>query len=439
MARRAFAWLIASHAIIDMFPMYITSLMLVWTRNLELTEAQTSFIYMATPIFSGACQPFFAWLGDRYDSRLTGPAGMTLGALCIGSLGFAQTFWQFIALQILGVIGTGMYHPVSTALAGQTGSRALRPGKPGGRALAIGIFISAGMLGHTVGPIVATRLNHAFGTPIPIAWTIIPALLVAFALLITTRRIPHRHDNHADLHASIDPVEARRRWLAVINLAAQNALRFISNVAMFILFNTWAGMHFRLLAAKEGSGVSQAEVADLGAEVSANLAACMTIGMGVSVVLTGRLIAPGRERLPLVALSMIGAVFMGAIGFVGDAFAPFGLTNHLTMLPVYLCAALAPVGFFSTFPIATSLAQRLMPARTGLVTSMMMGMGWMFSALSTPLSILFFGGVALNKAQHLPAWRIDIAFLGFATLLVAAGLLALALPRDLLAKAADEH
>ncbi len=47
--------------------------------------------------------------------------GLAIGALCIGSIGLAQNFWQLIALQIVGVIGAGMYHPISTALAGREG------------------------------------------------------------------------------------------------------------------------------------------------------------------------------------------------------------------------------------------------------------------------------------------------------------------------------
>ena len=134
--RATYAALLASHAFIDIFPIFFTSLMIVFEERFALTGGQKVAIYMTTPIFSGSLQPFFAWLTDRFDTRLCGPIGLALGALCCGSIGFAQNFWQLIALQMVGVIGTGMYHPIMTAVAGRLGGQIVR-----GRALAIGVFI----------------------------------------------------------------------------------------------------------------------------------------------------------------------------------------------------------------------------------------------------------------------------------------------------------
>ncbi len=110
-------WVItSSHALVDVFPMFITSLMIVLQARLALTGWQETVVWVATPVFSGLFQPLFAWLGDRYDTRLAGPAGLAVAAVCIGSIGFAQNFWQLLALQIVGVIGVGMYHPAAAAV-----------------------------------------------------------------------------------------------------------------------------------------------------------------------------------------------------------------------------------------------------------------------------------------------------------------------------------
>ena len=153
--RVAYWIVVATHALIDIFPMFIIALMIVLNERLAFTPLQETLVWIALPIFSGGCQPIFAWLGDRFDTRLAGPIGLATGAICLSSIGFATTFWQFFALEIVGVIGVGMYHPAAVAVAGQIGSRALVHG----RGFAIGIFVTAGMVGHTLGPLIATRVN----------------------------------------------------------------------------------------------------------------------------------------------------------------------------------------------------------------------------------------------------------------------------------------
>lgn len=458
-ARRGLYTLLLSHTLIDIYPIFFTSLMLVLRERLTLSEWQVAAVFMASPIFSGLGQPVFAWLTDKYDSRLAGPGGVALGALCIGSIGFAQNFWQLLALQIVGVIGTGMFHPVGTAVAGQAGTRVVSSKGPrsNGRAVAIGLFIAAGMVGQSVGPIIATRTTEHFGMP-ALAWLIAPTLIIACVLHAMIRRIPHRHQNHRAIGGSVPADEARLRRRTVGILTVQNCLRFTANVGMFVMFNVWADSVIRGSAAAQraaeaailkaqAAGLDAAAIVEAGnkaiatqgSHLAANLSASMTIGMGIGVFSAGRLFQPGGEHRPLLVMSMIGAAAMAALGPVGALIARSGDFGFIAMLPMYLCAATAPVGFFATFPLATSLAQRLLPGHTSLVSSLMMGVGWAASSLATPLAMLFFGGVTLSAAAALPATRINAGFYGFASLLVLAGLLSLALPRWLLGKVASER
>lgn len=419
-----FTLLFVSHAIIDVFPILFVTLMLPLREGLNLTELQERFVYMATPIFSGALQPIFARLTDKYDTRLCGPLGLVIGAVCVGSIGLAQNFWQLAVLQVIGVIGVGMYHPITTALAGQAGSRwSIKNGS--GRALAIAVFISGGMLGHAIGPVIGSWINDAYGMT-HLVWLIPPSLLIAIWLHVALRKTPHRHGHHAELRAGFDDAESMRRWGVIGVLTLQNALRFTTNVGMFLLFNTWMESKIQdnpALAAKH-----------VGYLISA-----MTLGMGVAVLFAGRLSRKGRELAPLFWLSMIGAAFVATLGLVGDALVGDAEPTAAALIPMYACAALTSVGFFATFPIATSLAQRLQPGHTSLVTALMMGVGWSFSALHAPLGVLFFGGVNLNEAASLPPERINNGFFGFAALLVVAGVLTLFIPRQMVRDAASAH
>ena len=439
-ARVTYATLLASHAFIDIFPIFFTSLMIVFEERFALTGAQRVTIYMITPIFSGALQPLFAWLTDRFDTRLCGPVGLALGAVCCASIGFATTFAELIALQIVGVIGTGMYHPIMTAVAGRLGGRLVT----GGRALAIGIFIAAGMLGQSVGPILSTQINKAFGMQ-HLVWLIIPGLLLALVLHVMVGTVRHRHDGHAAHHATLTPDARRERWRLVWLLTVQNALRFTTNVALFNMFNEWATRKIvaapALLADQAMRASAERAVAANKAVIVGNLSSAMTIGMGVSVIVAPRVFKPGNEKRPLVWMSMIGALLVASIGLLGDAVVPspreltmvdgrFVVADPVTivqLLPVCVCAALASIGFFATFPISASLAQRLLPANTGLATSLMMGAGWAVSSVSALIAALVVHGSLTSTGAAAPAWRIHLGFAVFAGLLVLAGLLAAAM------------
>lgn len=436
-----FGTLLTSHTVIDVFPILFSSLLWPLQSRLDLTSSQVTAVIMATPIFSGLLQPLAAWLTDKHDTRLFGPLGLAVGAVCIGSIGLAQSFWQLIMLQLVGVIATGMYHPIATALAGQSGSRLLK----NGRAQAIGLFICAGMLGHAIGAELGPVLNARFGME-ALLWLVPPALVVAVVMHVLLRNTRHRHDNHREMHAELAPGEAARRWRTVGILAGQNALRFTVNVGLLaVMLNVWAKSKV-VGAASAAEGVSASSllkeraVSEAASLQVGHLSVAMTAGMGLGVILTGRYVKRGRERAPLVYLSLVGAVFTAILGHVGDGvFAAQGGFSGAGMALVYLCVALTATGFFATFPIATSLAQRLIPGQTSLVTSLMMGMGWAIAAVCVPLSYLFFGMVPVDEAPALEAWRVNMGFYGFAALLLVAGVSTLAIPRDLVERVADHH
>ncbi len=397
-ARRRFWGLNLSHAVIDIFPIFTTTMMLVLEDRLHLTAKQIGVVYMITPIFSGGLQPFFAWLTDRYDTRVCAPLGLLLGAACLSSMGLAQNFWQLCALIIVGVIGTGMYHPIGAALAGQIGGRAHL-----GRGWALALFFAAGMVGQALGPIISSRINAAYGLT-HLLWLVPPSAVVAVGLFFLLRRVPHRHDNHREMTGLIAREERSARWVAVWLLGLQNCLRFIVNIGALVMFNVWAASKIPTSPA-------------LAAKLSGNLAAAMTVGMGVFGLLVGRYVRQGDEKKCLIVVSLVGAVFMGALSAVGDWGVSTAGGAWWGYWPAYLMACLCAIGFGSTIPLSISLAQRLLPGNTGLASSLMMGAGWAVSALAPVIAPVFLGA-SIKEAPGLPAWRIDVAFACFGALLL---------------------
>ncbi len=393
-------WLVAaSHALIDVFPMIITSLMIVLQHRLRLTPGQETAVWVIGPIFSGAFQPLFAWLGDRHDTRLAAPVGLAIAAACIGSIGFAQNFAQLVALQIVGVIGAGIYHPAAAAVAGQIGSRARL-----GRGFALSIFVAAGMVGHVVGPTLATRMNEWFGME-SLAWLIPPTLAAALALHLALRRAPHRPHDHREHHASLSPRALRLRWVAALLLTIQSAFRNTVNTGLFILINYWA-------AAKVPNDPDAAAV------LNGQLLTAATIGMAGGALFAGRLFPPGSERLSYAVASLLGALCTGAVNVVSE----WG------MILACVVTSLAGVGLFAPIPSTLGLGQRLLPGHAALMTAMVLGVAWMFGAAARPICAWHLGGASLEAAAQIGSAGFNRAFLGMALLLAAAGALALFMP-----------
>lgn len=402
----------ASHVVIDIYPIFFTSLMLVLKDRLSLTEAQIVLLYATGPVVSGLPQVLFAWVTDKLDSRICGWLGLLIGSISISSIGLAQNFWQLWALQIVGMTCTGMYHPIGAALAGQLGGKIRGSG---GRGWGVSIFYTAGMIGGFLGAIGSTRISNQAGM-LALLWLIIPGCALATVLWLAVRRIGHRHDNHRELHSSISADEARDRWRVVALLFVGNVARFTVNTGLPVLFAVWA-------ESRMPNDVTRAT------NLNGNMLAALTVGMGAGGLLASRLTPQGRERGVMVALSLMGALTVGFCGYVG---------TWLGTWAIVIMSGLTALGFAAVIPTTISLAQRLLPGRTGLASGLMLGTSWGLSA-AAPVLATWFLGSDLKNAFRLDSGRIDAAFLGFAALLVVAAVLAALMPVRLLRRVADHH
>jgi MFS family permease len=348
-ARASFWTLQASHAVIDVYPVFIASLAVTLNDRLDMTPGQYAAMFAVGPIVSGLPQAFFAWATDRFDTRFCAWFGLALGAMCLCSIGFAETFWQLIALQVLGLTGTGMFHPIGAALAGQLAQKALHHGRSWG----VSIFYSAGMVGGITGPIICTRMTEAWGMR-SLAWLIVPSMLFAWVLMRATARAPHRHDGHHAAHRALSAEERRERWRAVWILFVANIMRFVVNTGVVVLFGYWARARIQDDVAKATN-------------LTGNLVSSLSMGMMIFGLLGGRLIRPGHEKTPMFWLSLAGAIPVALIALAGD---------HLGMWAGYLMAAASALGFAGIIPCTISLAQRLLPGHTGLASGLMLGTSW---------------------------------------------------------------
>lgn len=393
----------ASHTVVDLYPTFILALSVDLQHTLGLSSAQVATIFALNPIFSGLAQPVLAWLSDKLNSRALAPLGLLVGAVCLSCIGYAHSFSQLIALQMLGMAGTGTYHPIAAGLAGETGRHVFRDGgtRRSARAFALSIFFALGMVGGFLGPLSATRINAHLGIRM-LPLMAIPGVLGALALWVGTRGVSHRAGRLAARPAATAHGPAsgdRARWAAVGVLFLSNSLLFITNIGLYYLYKRWADAN--IVGTPE---VVSSRVGDL--------IASSQLGMAVGGLALGFLIRPGRERRALLINVLLTApviLLMPRLPFGGLLAASF----------------VASIGYFSVIPAFLALAQRLLPHATGLVGSLLMGCGWAVSS-SAP----FLGRWVSER------FGLGWAFALFAGTMVAAGLLSLAVPGRLVRESA---
>ncbi|MHC4977357.1 MAG: MFS transporter [Planctomycetota bacterium] len=389
--------LVVSHLLVDIYPFFVFSLAATLVASLRLNETQITTVQAVSPIISGLVQPLFAWLGDKHDTRFFGAFGLALGAVCIGSMGFATEYWHLLVLQFVG-----------SAVAGSLGANAMRNVRfvRSARGLGLSIFFTAGMLGGFTGPILASRVNSSLG----LGWLwilIIPGVVGAAMLWLATRHIPHKPTiSHTDDEPSpVDDIPLRTRWYAISLLFVSNSLRFTVNVGLYKLYTLWASERY--------AGLGETLIDSRGSDVLS----ATTIGMAITGLCMGSFIRPGSEKWPIFLTGFLTIPVLLLMPHVG----------YWAMLALAVTSA---VGHFSVVPLSIACAQRLLPHATGMVGSILMGCGWVVSAIGPFLVIAIY-----ERFDN----GLDLGFYTLAVLLALSGVCGILLPSRVIKTTKDVH
>ncbi|MDY7109896.1 MAG: hypothetical protein SYC29_14790 [Planctomycetota bacterium] len=395
------AAVVTSHPMVDVYANFIPPLIGVLQVRCALTAWQAAALLSLGPLVSGLSQPLFAWLTDHTDSRLFGSAGLAVAAACLSSIGLADDFASLLLLYGVGMLGVGAFHPVAAASVGQLAGR--------GRSAGVTAFFVAGMIGATVGPIISTRIAGLGPDGIDLLrWLMIPGLIVAIVLHLAIRNVPHRHHEHRAIR--FEPAETRQRWLTVMLLFAGNAMRYAVNIGLVYLYVRWA----ESLVAEGASGLGSGEIARAGSVHAGELNALNMLGMGAGGFAAGLLVRRGREKVPIVLVPLL----------LAPAIALFPLAGRGAG---YLLALAAGIGHAAVHPVTTSLAQRLLPHRTSLASSLTMGGAWALAMLAPPAAQWSLTTIGLGGTFFLAA-----------ALLAGSGTVALFLPTTLIRHVASD-
>jgi MFS transporter, FSR family, fosmidomycin resistance protein len=363
---------IATHGVVDFFSFIVVPLLSVLEGRLSLSHTQGAVLLAAGSVSSGLIQPLTAVLTDRFDTRWFGTLGFLIAVVAVSLVGYAQSFEQLLLLQVLGAAGIGAFHPVAAAAVGQlSGAR---------RSLGVSWFYAAGMIGGVGGNLVAPVWVERFGGGSAelglrsLAWLAIPGIVFVGFLAAAIHSVPHRHHAAAVEHRELPREERRSRWSAVWLLYAGNVLRFMVDTCVITLIVRWTEQQ---ALSRVGAAVLDEAVRADASRLNGPLQAAKQVGMGVGGLALGFFLARRHEKAALIVIPLFGAVAVALLPRTG------GMGGGWTAL---LVCTLAGVGYAAVMPITISLAQRLLPHRTSLASSLMMGGAWSVAALGPPLA-----------------------------------------------------
>jgi FSR family fosmidomycin resistance protein-like MFS transporter len=285
----------------------------------------------------------------------------------------AQTWWVLLACLLIGVLGSGLFHPIGTATAA-----AAHPTRAGS---ATALFFFCGQIGLASGPLIAGLLFRSSG-----AIGVLPLCLVALlpaGLLLTAPAAPSRSLSsptgaHTIAHATIAATSA---FIVLVALRSSIQAAYMAFLPKLFADRGWNPVAYGALA---GTFMLTAAIGN---------------------VITGELADRRGMRAATVAPLLLGVPAgliclwspTPAIAFVGCALAGLLIGGQHSVLVVH--------------------AQRLLPTRQGFAAGLILGFTFAAGGIG-----VWLGGLAADQVGLLPVMQ-AITLLG-----LPAALLAMTLP-----------
>lgn len=372
-----FLLLCLGHFAVDFYASAVATLQPLLADKYSLTLAQVGGLGGVFMFGSAVMQLFFGLLSDRIHSRLFVVLGLATAGVFLSSLGVANGYPMLLAIALIGGMGVASFHPQSTSQAAAHGKTR--------RGLTVAIFIAAGMVGLSLGPIYFSTLAERVGLEqLPLA--ALPALIIAGFLLWM---LPAPANGSAN-EASFEWEPFRRQWKPLLLHYALVVLRSVVHLglAQFLTVYLYQDRGFTLQKASFWLAIFFAS--------------------SVVASLTGGSLADRIGGRRVVLISMMAcfpffALFLGTTGWLSLA----GLFVGTLILLL-------------TNPVMIVMAQDLVPEQAGTASALVMGFGWGMAGITL---IPMLGWIADHVGLQAVFWGVvALPLLGF--------LMALKLPKE---------
>lgn len=346
MHRRAIAIFTAGHVFTDLNQGALPALLPFFTLAFNFSYAQAAGLTFAATIASSIVQPLFGQLADRVPAQWLIPAGVFFAGLGMSLIGVVPSYPLMVLALIISGLGVAAFHPEA--------ARGMHAASGPLKATSMSVFSMGGSAGFAIGPLLATFLMQAFGTPGTIA-LLIPAVFITVIILSQQRRLPKHVVTHGHAAATDGPAKVDA-WKPFWVLSAALIFRSI----FFFGFNTFLPLYWvNVLGLTPSQG---------------GLALALYLGLGLAGVLIGGRLADrvGMRRLTLWATLIVCPVLL------------LFLTAH-QVLPAVL--VLIPLGLIVAAPGSSLvvMGQDFLPNHIGVASGVTIGLSVSVGGAAAPL------------------------------------------------------
>lgn len=153
--RKPQIWFCGAHFINDIYTGFLNPIMPFIAEQVKISMPVATIILSCSHIFSSLLQPYFGFFADKMKKRAMIFWGLLFTSIFISLAPAATSIPLMILFIILGSIGSSLFHPQSLGLISKFTSTNLSKN--------MGMFIAAGTLGYSVGPLLSSTIAQYFG------------------------------------------------------------------------------------------------------------------------------------------------------------------------------------------------------------------------------------------------------------------------------------
>ena len=350
--RRHLFGLSLAHLLCDGYASFPAPLLSGLAASLNVSYGAVSALLGFNAVASALANIVVGLGTDRWkhlgSATVVGAAALTV--LCMSTVGVMPHYGLLAVVMVVGLLGCGSFHPPGFALAGD----ASHPHRHRG----VSIVMTAGIAACGLGPVFVSQVVRVGGlraTP----WCAIPGLLLAATAAALLRGMPSGRTSATAAPVSIEERAAARTsrvWLAL--LFANGVLRSYAHMGVIVIVSY-------LVEQEWGSSVAASGLA-IGA---------LQVGAGLGGLIGAMATHTGRERRTLLWCAPLNCLVLLPMMFTT------GWVWFL-WLPFYGLAINGPGA------VSISMAQRIAPRRSALVSGLLVGPVWavgsFLASLTTP-------------------------------------------------------
>ncbi len=227
--------IVSAHFIHDTYSAFLAPLLPNLIDKLSLSYTQAGFLSTITQLPS-LLNPLIGYLDDRINLRLLVIFAPAVSATAMSCLGLAPNYLSLAILLLITGFSISAFHAPSPAMIARVSGHQVGRG--------MSLYMAAGELGRTVGPLVATwgLLKFTLGGMFPVA---IPGWIASFLVFLRFKGMPVRLGNQIAFQKMVPA--ARRLFLPLI------AILFFRS-----FLTTGLGVYLPTLLEGEGASVLKA-------------------------------------------------------------------------------------------------------------------------------------------------------------------------------------